>query len=417
MDRFVWLTFILMLGSAGSAAAAEKEPASASKEPARPPIYKSTYRVIDVHGHAPLPSEAAVRAHFEAMDRAGATAFNVLLYEPEGWPFAGGWSEPNLLEWLELRKRFPERLLVFGTVDFRRVPKEPTFWTDIVQELERGVLRGMQGVKIWKNLGMHYRDADGKLLRIDHPRLDLFWKKCGDLGVPVFIHAADPKEYWYPKSYNTYQYEAEQTAQYYKHALVPPWEDLIAQRDAVVKRHPKTTFIAAHFASLSNDFDALAKTLDSYRNLFVECGARLRFLYRYHPHAVRDFFVKYQDRILFGTDNSMADARLLENAAGLRQFKDQRALFYSRHFEYFETDHLGLIEPFGAYREWMRLTGVKLPPAVLEKFYHANAERLIPGLTPPISRPQRTGSSRPERRERIEGGKDTHRNASRRLVS
>ena len=69
----------------------------------------------------------------------------------------------------------------------------------------------------------------------------------------------------------------------------------------------------------------------------MECGVRLRFLYGYHPHAVRDFFVKYQDRILFGTDNSMADAKLLENAAGLRQFKDQAALFYSRHFEEFRN--------------------------------------------------------------------------------
>ena len=157
--------------------------------------------------------------------------------------------------------------------------------------------------------------------------------------------------------------------------------------DAVVKRHPKTTFIAAHFASLSNDFDALAKTLDSYRNLFVECGTGCDFCTATIP--TRCVISSSNIRIASCSAPTIPwrTPKLLENAAGLRQFKDQRALFYSRHFEYFETDHLGLIEPFGSYREWMRLTGVKLPPAVLEKFYHANAERLIPGLAPPISGP------------------------------
>jgi uncharacterized protein len=317
-------------------------------------------------------------------DRVGVATMNVLLYEPDGWNYLGGWSEANLFSWLELRKHFPERLLVFGTVDFRRVLKEPTFFADIVIELERYVHRGVQGVKIWKNLGMHYRDTDGKLLRIDDPRLDAFWKKCGELGVPVLIHTADPKEYWYPKGYNTYQYEWEQTAKYFNHAEVPKWEDLMAQRDNIVKKHPKTKFIGAHFASMSNDFDELAKTLERYPNLSVECGARLRFMYRYNPKAVRDFFIKYQDRILFGTDNYMIkDPKLVDNADALRQWQDRDAAFYSRYLEYFETDHLGILEPYGTYRDWMRLSGVKLPAEVLEKFYHGNAEKLIPGVKKP----------------------------------
>lgn len=384
-SRRRWYRYSLQLAlaclilSIGSSVAAET-PAAQAAEKSTDALYKTSYRVIDIHGHAPFPSETALRAHLDMFDQVGVAAFNVLLYEPEGWSYAGGWSDLNLLEWLRLRKQFPERLLVFGTVDFRRVAKEPTFWGDIVLELERAIHLGMQGVKIWKNLGMHYRDADGKLLRIDDPRLDPFWEKCGELGIPVFIHTADPKEYWYPRTYNTYQYESEWTARYYNHAVVPKWEELIAQRDKIVEKHPRTTFIGAHFASLSSDFDELAKTLDKYPNLFVECGARLRFMYRYHPHAVRDFFVKYQDRILFGTDNALADSKLVNHAEALRQFEERRAIFYSRHFEYFETDHLGILEPGGTYREWMRLTGVKLPPEVLEKFYHANAEKLIPSF-------------------------------------
>ncbi len=370
-----FLTGLVVIASVGDVLPNGKETAN--------PIYKSSYRIINVHTHAGFPSEATVRAELEVLDRVGITAFNVLLVEISGWPeyqHFGGWSEPNLLAWLELRKRFSDRLLVFGTLDFRRMVKEPTFFGDIVLELERNVGMGMQGIKIWKNLGMHHRDADGKLLRIDDPRLDPFWERCGELGVPVLIHTADPKEYWYPKSYNTFQYGAgsRDTAKYYKHAEVPKWEELIAQRNNVLKKHPQTKFIGAHFASLSNDFDELAKTLDDYPNLSVECGARLRFMYRYHPQAIRDFFVKYQNRILFGTDGALiAEPKHLDDAKELRKWQDSRTLFYSRHFEYFETDHPGLIVPYG---EWIRVNGVKLPPEVLEKFYHANAERLIPGL-------------------------------------
>ena len=156
------------------------------------------------------------------------------------------------------------------------------------------------------------------------------------------------------------------------------------QRNLVLKKHPKTTFIAAHFASMSDDFDELAKTLDEYPNLSVDCSARLRFMYRYHPRAVRDFFVKYQDRILFGSDGFLVnEPKLLEDADGLKRWQDKQAAFYARYLEYFETDHMGIMEPYGSNPEWMRLTGVKLPPAVLEKLYHANAERLIPGLKKP----------------------------------
>ncbi len=348
------------------------------------PLYKSSYRVIDIHAHSAVPSEAAVRAHLEVLDRVGVHAFNVLLFDPSGWPYPGGWSETNLLAWLELRKKHPERLLVFGTVDFNRVAREPSFFADIVTELERGASRGMQGVKIWKNLGMIHKDAGGKLLRSDDERLDPFWKACGRLGLPVLIHTADPREYWYPNSFNTFQYQGPSTGLYYKHATVPPWEDLLEQRNRVLKKHPRTNFIGAHYASLSDDLDALARTLDEYPNLTIDCSARMRFLYRYHPKAVRDFYIKYQDRVLFGSDNFIVrDAKTLEDAEALRKWQERNAAFYSRYLEYFETDHLGILEAYGTYSEWMRLTGVKLPPAVLEKFYHGNAERLVPGLKTP----------------------------------
>ena len=151
---------------------------TAGGKAATEPLHKSCYRIIDIHAHAPFPSEKAPRVHLEMLDRVGVTAVNVLLLDGSGWPILGRLVGNELARLARAAQCFPERLLVFGTVDFNRVAKELTFFADIVTELERIASRGMQGIKIWKNLGMYHKDADGKLLRIDDPRLDLFWKMC-----------------------------------------------------------------------------------------------------------------------------------------------------------------------------------------------------------------------------------------------
>jgi len=185
---------------------------------------------------------------------------------------------------------------------------------------------------------------------------------------------------------------------------MPRWEELIEQRDNVVRKHPKTTFIGAHFGSMTFDLQGLAERLDRFPNFHVECAARLRILGRLNPKAVRDFFVKYQDRILFGTDGMVLTTRKastekkniltypvddpewvrldVKDAAAVARWKEGQSRSYSRHFEYFETNRTDLVDPSGFEPGWAKLSGAKLPPEVLEKFYHANAERLIPGLAP-----------------------------------
>lgn len=342
-------------------------------------VYQSPYRIIDVHTHGAWPTLPALQAHFDVMDATGVDALTLLLFDPAGFPFTGGWSEANLRAWLQLRRQFPERLNVFGTVDFGRAAKEPAFFQDIVTELEAAAKLGLQGIKIWKNLGMHHRDLSGALLKIDDSRLDPFWTKCGELGLPVLIHTADPREYWYPNTYNTFQYKIGNTSKYHNHPDVPAWENLIQQRNHLLQRHPQTTFIGAHFGSLTSDLDALSDLLDRCPNFFVECGARLRFLYRYHPQAVRDFLIKYQDRILFGSDIFLAgDEKVLANEESRKRWRERQTRSYSDYLEYFETDHMVMV-PGGYQPQWLRLKGISLPPAVLEKFYHGNAERLIRG--------------------------------------
>ena len=342
-------------------------------------LYKTAYRVIDVHSHGAWATPAVLRAQLDALDGVGVDGFTLVLFDPAGWQYKGGWSEENLRAWLELRKQAPERVNVFGTVDFGRAAKEPDFFRAIVTELETEAKLGMQGLKIWKNLGMHHRDARGALLKIDDPRLDPLWAKCGELGLPVLIHTADPREYWIPNSFDNLHYNQGDTAKYHQHGEVPVWEELMRQRNRVVKKHPRTTFIGAHMASHLNSLDELAALLDEHRNLYVECGARLRFFYRFTPDALRAFYIKYQDRVLFGTDAWLiAEERQLQTAESLRGWKERQMRFYSQYLEYFETDHH--VSVLGGFERWMRLKGIKLPPEVLEKLYHANAERIIPGM-------------------------------------
>jgi predicted TIM-barrel fold metal-dependent hydrolase len=342
------------------------------------PLYKSSYRIINVHRHCDQPNAALVRSELAVMDRVGVSALVVL---------DGGTTDGKLPDWLALRKKFPGRLIVFSNVPWRRI-KQESFFQDIVTEVTAQQRMGAHGVKIFKDLGMTIRGPDGKLLKGDDPRLDPFWERCGEVGLPVLLHMADPREYWYPLTFNSFHYGMRSEGeQHYDRAKMPSWEELIRQRDSILAKHPKTKFIGAHMGSLTFDLDQLGKTFDKYPNFYVDCSARTRILGRLNPNAVRDFFVKYQDRILFGTDSSVLNNVMPDDVKAVQAWQDKAARFYSRHLEYYETDQLGLMEPYGWGKEWLRLPGVKLPPAVLEKFYHANAEKLIPDLAGPDVKP------------------------------
>src|SRR5208283_305091 len=152
---------------------------------------------------------------------------------------------------------YPDRLAVFAKADFRDA-KQPKFFADLVTNLERQAKLGIKGVKVWKDLGMWIRDGSGKVLAVDDPRLDPFWKKCGELGLPVLIHTADPKEYWAPLTPNSFHYGMRsEREQHYDREKMPSWEELIRQRDNLIKKHPKTTFIAPHLGSLEFDLNRL----------------------------------------------------------------------------------------------------------------------------------------------------------------
>ncbi len=358
-----------------------------------PPLYKSEYRIINVHYHGAAATEAALQAELGAMDRVGIDMVVIL---------DGDSPRGSLPAWLELQKKHPERLAVFAKTDFHDV-KQPTFFADLVTNLERQAKLGVKGVKVWKDVGMWIRDASGKVLAVDDPRLDPFWEKCGALGLPVLIHTADEKEYWAPITYSNFFYgERKDEDLYYHDPEMTGWDELMRQRDHVLEKHPRTTFIGAHLGSLESDLAQLARTLDKYPNFSVDCAgpARLRRLAKLNPPAVRDFCTRYQDRLLFGTDGAILsggrknpgaitlypsedpDWRFLDPAdnAAVDKWQRRTAQTYSQYLQYFEAPRVDLMDT-SQPGSWIRVLGAGLPRDVLEKFYHGNAERLIPGLT------------------------------------
>jgi hypothetical protein len=251
---------------------------------------------------------------------------------------------------------------------------------------------------------MWVRDASGKVLAVDDPRLDPFWEKCGALGLPVLIHTADPREYWAPITYNNFFYGERKDAELYYHdPEMTDWAELMRQRDHVLEKHPRTTFIGAHFGSLDCDLDQLARTLQRHPNFSVDCAglSRLRRLSKLNPQAVRDFCTKYQDQLLFGTDGIILsggrgkpgaitlypsedpDWRFQDpaNTAAVTKWQVRTAQTYSQYLQYFEAPRADLADT-SQPGSWVHVLGAALPRDVLEKFYHGNAERLIPGITP-----------------------------------
>lgn len=236
-------------------------------------------------------------------------------------------------------------------------------WADkAIAQLEADVKAGAIGIgEIGKGFGMDTRKPDGSRLRIDDPELDPLWDACARLKMVVFIHTAEPPEFYSPLDMHNERwlelslfrdrrrYEPDQVK----------FDDLMQQRDNLFKKHPKTTFVAAHFAWCGQDLGKCGRLLDMYPNVNLEVGAVLYDFGR-QPRGAHDFFVKYQDRILFGKDAWAPEE-------------------YPYYWRVFETKD----EYFDYYRNYhafWKLYGMDLPDVVLKKLYFQNALRLLPGL-------------------------------------
>jgi predicted TIM-barrel fold metal-dependent hydrolase len=268
-------------------------------------------------------------------------------------------------------RRFPGRFAAMTMADFAQwgdpmLLKDADFAKRCVERLEEDVAAGACGLKVTKELGLYYRDAAGALLRIDDERLAPIWERAGQLGVPVLIHVSDPIGFFHPIDEHNEHYLTLQEfpAWSFEKSEVGKWE-LLEQRNRMIARHRGTTFMLPHVANLPEDLSAVGRLLEEHPNVVIDFSARIDELGR-QPYTAREFFIRYQDRILFGLDMPVS------------------AEAYRCYFRVLETrdeyfDYPDYIGRFGVYTRW-KLYGLDLPDEVLEKIYAKNARRIIPGL-------------------------------------
>jgi predicted TIM-barrel fold metal-dependent hydrolase len=271
----------------------------------------------------------------------------------------GMWGEKLQGVLDKMVKPYPNRFIVFAQFDWSRI-NDPNFSSEMVAQLDDAVRRGARGLKVLKDLGLQVRDKSGKLVAIDDPRLDPVWEECGRLGIPVAIHSTDPEAFFTPVDSHNERYEeliSNPSWSFYG-PNYPSKDTLLQERNHIIERHPRTTFIALHMANWPENLDAVSGWLNKYPNMYVEFGAREAELGR-QPLRSRKFFTDYQDRILFGTDSEPEEET------------------YSNYFRWLETaDEYFPYAGYPGQGRW-EIYGMALPDAILEKVYNRNARKIF----------------------------------------
>jgi predicted TIM-barrel fold metal-dependent hydrolase len=318
------------------------------------PVPRAKYPVIDFHGH---PRELLGSTETLASLGGELDALNVRLMVS-----AGNTSGEELRRVVATiaASEMKTRVRVLTGIDFRNVG--PGWVERAIAQLEADVAAGAVGIgEIGKAFGQTLRKADGSRLALDDPALDPLWAAAARLQLPVFIHTGDPQEFYRPHDY--------QNERWLELALFPnrrigpdqhpTFEELMRERDNLFRRNPRTTFVAAHMGWHANDLARLGRMLDEMPNLHVEVGAILYDLGR-QPRAAHDFFIRYQDRILFGKDAYQPEE-------------------YPYYFRVFETRD-DYFDYYRDYHAFWKLYGIDLPDAVLKRVYYQNALRITPRL-------------------------------------
>lgn len=316
------------------------------------PVKKAKYPFLDVHNHqrCPMAPDAAEKL-VRDMD---ALHLQVMVN------LSGSYGD-RLKSCVETMKgRYPKRFVIFANLDFNNID-DPDYPNRVAAQLEADIKNGAQGLKFFKNFGMELKDTKGQRIHVDDPRFDKAFQVCAKYKIPVLIHTAEPRSFFQPIDKNNERWlELKQFPQRARPPeKYPSWETLMTEQWSLFARHPKTIFINAHLGWLGGDLGQLGRLMDKLPNMYTEIGAVLAELGR-QPRFARDWFIQYQDRVLFGKDTWAPSEyhvyfRVLESA--------------DEYFDYYRKRHA-----------FWKMYGLNLPDEVLRKLYYKNALRIIPGL-------------------------------------
>jgi predicted TIM-barrel fold metal-dependent hydrolase len=276
---------------------------------------------------------------------------------------------------ISLRERYPGRVAFAATFSVEGF-QFPGWSAAVVRDIDAAAAQGAVGVKLWKNVGMQLRDMDGSYVMPDDVRLEPIIAHLQREHLVLLGHQAEPRNCWLPLEQMTVRSDREYFEahpQYYMHLHpeMPSQEAILAARDEMLRTHPSLRFDAVHLASLEWDVDKVAEFLERFSNANVDMAARLvhlEYQAASHPEKVRRFLIRYQDRVLYGSDDAYgpddSDPRAVEEVhAGW--LDDWRFLVTS--------DEMHSADFAGGFR------GLHLPRAVVDKIYRRNAETLFPG--------------------------------------
>ena len=283
-------------------------------------------------------------------------------------PFGLTMDEQQKLALLHL-KNFPKRMSFATTFPVNNFANED--WTEnTIAGLKKSFSKGAIAVKIWKNIGMDLRDEKGRFVMVDHVRLDPILDYLVSNNIPLLGHNGEPRDCWLPLDEMTFSqgyYSAHPEYHMYLHPEYPSYQEQIDARDHMLEKHPDLTFMGAHLGSLEWSLEELAKRLDKFPNMYVD----LTRMSNLQLHALKDrnktrtFFIKYQDRLIYGTDSQINPSSNI--AVSKKNIHDR----WIREWKFYVTDTKIDLKDFGT------LKGLKLPADVIDKIYSKNALRLL----------------------------------------
>ncbi len=367
--------------------------ASCRREPVAAPVVVQPYKrppIIDFHSHLSLDGLDRIRTIMadSGIERMINLSGGSGRRGPEQWQAAQ-----------ELSRLLGGKISNFAIPNWRGLGEAG--WGDReAAALEMAVKDyGFQGLKIPKGLGLGYADERDQLVAPDDPRLNLLWDKAGELGIPVSIHVADPRAFWWPLSEKNERWDELGVHPYWAYGPIHPqllatfapqvqemvmqrptvasWATLLQQSENLFRHHPKTTFVAVHFGNCGEDLNYVSGVLERNPNVYIDMAARVGEFGRHPPDKVRAFFVRWQDRIVFGTDIGIGSDGLMLGSNGAEEptMKDVKP-FYDAHFRYLETEQKAIAHPSPIQGRWT-VDAAGLPGEVLDKLYRKNAEKLL----------------------------------------